>query len=74
MRISTLRPLKNSVGLHVVNQLLPLSLACFQRKITYNRSDFYSGGSDFAVVPQSAIRCSKLTIETLEQRVKYVQS
>ena len=26
------------------------------------------------VVPQPAITCSKLTIETLEQHVKYVQS
>ena len=28
----------------------------------------------FSLVSQSAITCSKLTIETLEQGVKYVQS
>ena len=47
---------------HVVNQLLPPSLACFQCKITCDRSDFCSSRSDFLVVPQPAITCSKLTI------------
>ena len=33
-----------------------------------------SGGLILQVISQPAIACSKLTIETLEQGVKYVQS
>ena len=35
---------------------------------------YYGYYSTFAVMNQPAIICSKLTIETLEQNVKHVQS
>ena len=37
-------------------------------------NSFYIYDDSRQVLPQPAIACSKLTIETLEQGVKYVQS
>ena len=43
-----------------------------KQKWRYCQSKNFSGTSD--TITQPAITCSKLTIETLEQGVKYVQS
>ena len=37
-------------------------------------SEFYATGVLFLVASQPAVTCSKLTMETIEQSVKYVQS
>ena len=40
----------------------------------FSTFESYIGTSDGGLIPQSAITCSNLTLETLEQGVKYVQS
>ena len=48
-------------------------MACHERiECRSNLLDFTA--FQWSVTPQPAITCSKLTIETLEQGVKYVQS
>ena len=62
---------KGNIGKKSVNDdKLPIKISLLVYQI-YNQLAFYIGT---VVHSQPGITCSKLTIETLEQGVKYVQS
>ena len=51
-------------------KIMGSALCTNKRNVIQGMTVFY----DFAVLSQPAFTCSKLTVETLEQVVKYIQS